>query len=217
MEEMPTTTAVVSHHYSDRHQLQHSPPSSQGFLMNIAPVLRRGDYITVRQTKGMLSTSPGTGGALMGMFSGRPQITNASDDGLEADSKIRSAVKMLAAAEDVGRRAISVAHLGDKLAYLAIRLTIVMESGANSMLSVTPMEGIEEEEGHDSGEVTDDSSSTEIMSSNRPRRSSSVSMAEENKMGEEGVEEMPFALQADTNPLVSAGLPTRQSVAINRD
>lgn len=217
MEETPATTAVVSHHYSDRHQLQHSPSDSPGFLMNIAPVLRRGEYITLRQPKGMLSTSPGTGGALMGMFTGRPLITNAAGDGLEADSKIKSAAKMLAAAEDVGRRAISVAHLGDKLAYLAIRLAMVMESSGNSVFSVTPMEGIEEEEGHDSGEVTDDSSSTEIMASNRPRRSSSVSMGDEHKTGEEDIEDMPFALQTETNPLVSAGLPTRPSVPMNRD
>ena len=64
----------------------------------------------------------------MGMLVGRPQLTSESSNnlsGTQLESQIKSATKMLAAAEDVGRRAISVAHLGDKRAYFEMRLVMM--------------------------------------------------------------------------------------------
>lgn len=159
----------------------------------------------------------------MGMLTGRSQLTY--EGGMQLESQIKGATKMLAASEDVGRRAISVAHLGDKRAYLAIRLSLANEGSSSSVLSVTPMEGIEEEGeeetgDRDSGTVTDDSSSTEIMASVRRRRSSSISMTDANKAvaTEDELDEMPFAVQTDTAaPFVAAGLPTRASVSFNKE
>lgn len=224
------STAVVSHcgeayKQDSRYRLEHSPPSSPGFLLNRIPVLpSRGDYMVVRQPKGMLSTSPGTGGALMGMAA-RPQLTaasNTNDSDKQLEWQIKAATKMLAAAEDVGRRAISVAHLGDKRAYFAMRMLMMNESSSSSILSATPMEGIEEESrDHDSGAVTDDgdSRSTEIMTSVRRRRSS-TSIADKSMAdikAEDEADEMPFAMQSESAPPLSAGLPSRSTVSFNKD
>mmetsp|Transcript_28615 Transcript_28615/g.42331 ORF Transcript_28615/g.42331 Transcript_28615/m.42331 type:complete len:1152 (-) Transcript_28615:256-3711(-) len=59
---------------------------------------------------------------------------------------VEVAAKMLAAAEDVGRRAVNVAHLGDTRAYIAMRIMMTASTGSNSsILSSCPMEGVEEE------------------------------------------------------------------------
>ena len=193
----------------------------------------------VRVPKGMLSTSPGTGGALMGMLGGKrisyannrlttPQsplipprgtgnTTGMSDTKPLAtkshwETQIGTASKILATAEDVGRRAVSVAHLGDARAYLALRLSLMNEG--SSMLSSSPMEGVvEEEEGQVQEEeandaITDDSSSTEIMATRRPRTvSTDKDMADTSKRDddEEEVEEMPFACVSQEN---AASLPS---------
>lgn len=194
--------------------LDNSPPASPSFLLRrpTTPVLSRQP-----PPKGMLSTSPGTGGALMGMLTGRRlQLTSNSNNEVGKqqvlETQIKAVTKMLAAAEDVGRRAISVAHLGDKRAYVAMRLVVMNESEAS--LSVMPMEGIEEEDSGDhSGEVTDDSSSSEIMASMaRRRRSSSAtdkSMSDAKAVVEEEADEMPFAVESESAPIVAAGLPAR--------
>jgi hypothetical protein len=194
---------------------QASPPSSPRFYLNKNPVMStRGNYMVVKQSKGMLSTSPGTGGALMGMLSGRARLAYAgATSGKQLEAQITAATKMLAASEDVGRRAISVAHLGDNRAYTAMRLVMMNENSASSLMSASPMEGIlEEHADHDSGAVTDDSSSTEIMASTRRRRSSSVT---DNTMPDakvdEDAEEMPFAMMAESAPLVAAGMPSRET------
>jgi len=112
----------------------------------------------------MLSTSPGTGGALVGMMgaggvggSGSGAATpsgHVSDKGNSAKGgsfiNLESAAKMLSAADDVGRRAINVAHVGDTRAYLAMRLIFSNETASagiacNGSTSV-PMEGVEEED-----------------------------------------------------------------------
>ena len=59
-----------------------------------------------------------------------------------SSSNMELAAKMLATAEDVGRRAVAVAHLGDTRAYLAMRL-IVLNENPGSFQSSTPMEGLE--------------------------------------------------------------------------
>jgi Domain of unknown function (DUF3543)/Protein kinase domain len=229
------TTAMVSH-YSEAfqqndglRQLENSPPSSPGFFLNRLPTLSaRTDFTIVKGAKGMLSTSPGTGGTLMGMLTGRPRLLSAgttppsvespsdyNNTEKQLEQRFKSAAKMLATAEDIGRRAITVAHLGDKRAYCAMRLVMMNESNSSSTLSVIPMEGIVEEGSgdHDSGTVTDDSSSTEIMTSARRRRSS-ASLADKSmpdvKTTEDEEDEMPFAVPSEsTTPLLTAGMPSR--------
>jgi hypothetical protein len=195
-----------------------------------------------RASKGMLSTSPGTGKMLLGMV-GRATIgfgvgggnndnasspqpsSNITKQKIEQSSRmakladeIAAANKMIATAEDVGRRAVSVAHLGDSRAYLGMRLIFKTNEEGSSLLSLTPMEGVEEEPGtnestsgnnHDFS--SDNSSSTEIMASTR-RRSSTISSADKQMMAEEYEEdEMPFAISPDA-PSVS--LPSRSNPSV---
>jgi hypothetical protein len=203
-----------------RSRLETTPPDSPRFYLNKSPVLStRGDYMVVKQPKGMLSTSPGTGGALMGMLSGRARLAYAgATGGKQLEAQILAATKMLAASEDVGRRAISVAHLGDNRAYTAMRLVMMSESSASSLISASPMEGIVEENvDHDSGAVTDDSSSTEIMASTRRRRSSSATAETmTDAKADEDADEMPFAMMAESPPLVAAGMPSREITSFNK-
>jgi serine/threonine-protein kinase ULK/ATG1 len=173
----------------------------------------RGDYMLVKQPKGMLSTSPGTGGALMGMLSGRARILyEGNSSGKHYDAQISMASKMLAASEDVGRRAISVAHLGDNRAYLAMRMVLMNEHNSSLLLSAGQMEGIVEETvDHDGGTVTDDSSSTEITASIRRRRSSSATDKSMPDVKEDELDEMPFVFNAESPPLFETGMPSRTS------
>eukprot|EP00522_Entomoneis_paludosa_P004407 CAMPEP_0172472886 /NCGR_PEP_ID=MMETSP1065-20121228/68572_1 /TAXON_ID=265537 /ORGANISM="Amphiprora paludosa, Strain CCMP125" /LENGTH=939 /DNA_ID=CAMNT_0013231053 /DNA_START=1728 /DNA_END=4547 /DNA_ORIENTATION=+ len=220
----PTTSgAVPSTNTTSVPQQQHhtplsSPPASP--YQNTSQVIStRGDYMVVKQPKGMLSTSPGTGGALMGMLTGRARLLyDNTAPGMKWDTHISNVTKMLAASEDVGRRAISVAHLGDNRAYSAMKMLMIGDASSSSLLS-GGMEGIEEEEA-DSGAVTDDSSSTEIMASVRRRRSSSMTdrSMPDMKDEDEGENEMPFALAADAQspPILSAGMPTRVSTSFGK-
>lgn len=93
--------------------------------------------------KGMLSTSPGTGGALVGMMGSSNNKAMTADLSKQYDSiNFDSATKLISAADDVGRRAINVAHVGDTRAYIAMRLILANE---NSGMQSSRMEGVEEE------------------------------------------------------------------------
>jgi hypothetical protein len=226
------------------HHLEQSPPTSAGFFMSRIPTLptRANDYSIVRGARGMLSTSPGTGGALMNMLTGRPNLLTRGAAGVaglavsvaetekQIEEQFKVAAKMLATAEDIGRRAISVAHLGDKCAYYAMRFLYMSESNASSILSITPMEGIEEESSGDhddsGGNVTDvddddDSSSTEVMASTSRRRISATSHADKSMPdidhNDDDEEEMPFAVQSESmvSPFLTANLPTRSGSSFN--
>lgn len=98
--------------------------------------------------KGMLSTSPGTGGALVGMMGATKgnNIMAADHASTQQNDKdnLESAAKMLSAADDVGRRAINVAHVGDMRAYLAMRLMLSHENTSLHSSSGS-MEGVEKE------------------------------------------------------------------------
>ncbi len=181
-------------------------------VLGTSPILGgRREYPTLRQARGMLSTSPGTGGTLMGMFSsgktrqiggGNPTTTK------RAESQLQEAATMLATAEDIGRRAITVAHVGDNRAFLALRL-ISMNESCTSMLSATAMDDIEEESRYnDCGNVTDDSSATDVMAVTRRRRGSSMSDKSMEKADE--AEEMPFAINTEPLPSLDTTIPTRR-------
>ena len=122
--------------------------------------------ITILDAKnaGLLATSPGTGRALVGkmMFgspAGRSNMamtpTTSSKFPVSPRSALRqggclahieSLARMLAASEDIGRRAITVAHLGDTRAYLAMGLLVAQrDESQSSSSSTTPMEGVIED------------------------------------------------------------------------
>ncbi|KAL7555162.1 hypothetical protein ACHAWF_018820 [Thalassiosira exigua] len=125
--------------------------------------------LNARNNMGILGTSPGTGRALVGkMMKGSPAMSSlappltppSSSSGGRLNLSPRAALRsggclahidalarMLAAAEDIGRRAITVAHLGDVRAYLAMGLLVAQrdESQVSSMSTGTPMEGVDEE------------------------------------------------------------------------
>ena len=145
------------------------PRAEPAFFIGRTPILSGArEYFTGKQNalRGMLSTSPGTGGALLA-----------------------SMVKLLAASEDVGRRAISVAHLGDKQVYVAMRVMMMMNNESMSSLNLVPMEGIDEDDG---GHVTDDSSTNRSYRGGRRRGSSCDKSMTEAR----GDEEIPFAVSS---------------------
>jgi len=150
----------------------------------------------------ILGTSPGTGGALMAMMvdrdrghdkipstvsTHRPSLSfsQIGASGGAQSGSFDLAAKMLAAAEDVGRRSVNVAHLGDTRAYLAMKM----------MLDVTR---------------TDDDIDIEADSFNN--KEGILPVVSETEME---VEEMPFAQEMYTSEsppsLVSTASSTRQS------
>lgn len=221
-----------------------SPNSSQHYYATNTPQYRGPNDIAeqrARASKGMLSTSPGTGKMLLGMVnratigfgvgggaihnpsaqqsspSGNKQKVDRSSRPAKIAEDFALANKMIATAEDVGRRAVSVAHLGDNRAYLGMRLIFKTNEEGSSLLSSSPMEGVVEEDPDNNGSEdandisTDNSNSAEIMTSFR-RRSSSVVSADKQMMAEESVEdEMPFAISPDA-PSVS--LPSRSNPSV---
>jgi len=210
--------------------LRSSPTSSQQHYYVTAPppnLSGRNDYVNPRSipleerariSKGMLSTSPGTGKMLLGMVS-RAAISfgnnnNAAQEHAKLGDEIAAANKMIAAAEDIGRRAVTVAHLGDSRAYLGMRLIFKSNEEGSSLLSATPMEDVEEEPSNNEDRAchTDDSGSTEIMVPAR-RRSSTTSdkvMAEACAEDDQG-DEMPFAISPEA-PTVS--MPSRSNISV---
>ncbi len=147
--------------------------------------------------KGMLSTSPGAGGALVGLMGNSKDIHPLSTDvgHMKQNETIYldKATKILSAADDVGRRAINVAHVGDVRAYLAMRLII---SNENTSLQTTfdPMESVEEESQDKTPSVDDSSPSTRVrtisVDLSIQRRNSNCSIDNE----DEEDDEMPFAM-----------------------
>jgi len=92
---------------------------------------------------------------------------------------------------DIGRRAITVAHLGDVRAYLAMGLLVAQreESQLSSMSTGTPMEGADEERNDDSSAVRN----SKMLSSKK------AAGAEEN----EGAAELPFAMTTSSEGGIS--------------
>lgn len=155
-----------------------------------------------RNNMGMLGTSPGTGRALFGkLLSGSPSLTPPSGSeaqfGGRFDLSPRAAlhsggclahidvlVRMLSASEDIGRRAITVAHLGDVRAFLGMGLMVTQteetqreESQVSSMSTAT-------------GEGVDDEKTSDTRADTSKRPPSEKSGDEDEDDGEE----MPFAM-----------------------
>jgi len=197
---------------------------------------------------GILSTSPGTGGMLVGLMkmgsrsrlvhrnnspggsSGTNVVTSNPSPVSSIDSEIESATKMVAASEDVGRRAISVAHLGDTRAYLSMQHLVNLANSSGSSLLSAAMEGAEEEGKSDGGDeysaanVTDygeDEASSHSKSTTNRRRLSSASdkimmmelakVNDENDNDDDHDDEMPFAMPAadECGKISSVPIPSR--------
>lgn len=196
-------------------------PVSPG-SMNPAVAGRRGSsFKNLTKGMGMLSTSPGTGGLLVGMMGNlatgkqgaggaRVQATNKFDTVGNpqpggGSSNVDLAAKMLAAAEDVGRRAVAVAHLGDTRAFAAMRL--LLNNDGSSLLSSSPMEGVVEEDedssasGDAQGTCSDGTSSSSTRVAGRMRavsvdRSMEKCTLEAPAEDEDDDDEMPFAMNS---------------------
>lgn len=147
--------------------------------------------------KGMLSTSPGTGGALVGMMGATNKVSNAiaiEKGGVPTNEafNFEAAAKMLSAADDVGRRAINVAHVGDTRAYLAMRFILSNES-TRSLQTSSGMESLVEETDVQLAEHD------EFSVPNRARTISSDNSASNRNRDQEEDEddEMPFAMGLD--------------------
>lgn len=164
--------------------------------------------------KGMLSTSPGTGGALLGLMGTSNKTNNAmaiDRGGMTSNESFNfeSATKMLAAADDVGRRAINVAHVGDTRAYLAMRLMITNEntsmhssSGMESLVEETDEQLAEHDEFSIPNRVRTLAEHDEFTVPNRVRtisadQSTSRRHTGSNYEDEDEDDEMPFAMPSD--------------------
>lgn len=183
-------------------------PSASGLLRS--PDLLRSPSLSPRSSSGritildaknagMLATSPGTGRALVGkMMMGSPPgrshiiMTPTTSGKFPVSPRsalrqggclahIETLARMLAASEDIGRRAITVAHLGDVRAYLAMGLLVAQRDESQSSLSSsTPMEGVVED-----------------------RRSSSTKqfVSRNNTIEEEDEDDFPFAMTTSSEEM----------------
>ena len=166
--------------------------------------------------KGMLSTSPGTGGALVGMMGNPTTKDNAivADRGDNGSSFVMPHngvfnyelfARLLAAAEDVGRRAIHVAHVGDTRAYLAMKLMMANENVSSIYSTASPMEGVVEESITEAEEYRSESNSYLT-------RARSISTDQTHSNGnddDDEDDEMPFAMHSpddDSNSIDIKGI-----------
>jgi len=224
---------MVEHHASTSRHVGRSQQRSHG-----------GSQRYGHSGTGILSTSPGTGGMLVGLMkmgsrsrlvhrhnssggsSCSSVVTSNPSPISSIDSEIESAANMVAASEDVGRRAISVAHLGDTRAYLSMRHLVNLANSTGSSLLSAAMEGVEEEgkndgDEHSAANITDygeDEASSHSKSVTNRRRLSSASdkiMMEAAKINDDendddNENEMPFAMPADQiNKVSSVPIPSR--------
>lgn len=133
-----------------------SPATSGAYSPSVSPHSSSGRVTILNKAQiGMLGTSPQTGRALVGrMMSGSPSKSSQAASGGRFDvspasalksggclAHIDSLAKMLAASEDIGRRAITVAHLGDTRAYSAMGLLVAQKEGSGVVSSMSTSNG----------------------------------------------------------------------------
>ena len=193
---------------------QNSPSTSMGGIAHSPTVsphnsTGRVTILDARNNMGILGTSPGTGRALVGkmMMGGSPAKSSYSTPPTASGvgrfdmspraalsrggclAHIEALARILAASEDITRRAITVAHLGDMRAYLAMELLIKLkeESQLSSMSTGTPMEGVDDDR---------NSGDTQTVGSNSKRLLSNKAVKEED---EEEEDELPFAMTTSSS------------------
>jgi len=186
--------------------------------------------------KGLLSTSPGTGVALMGWMSSSPSLPNSRRNSatyvstvnqlstLETDMEARThrlsltptgsnisrntssvgmLIKTLATAEDIGRRAIQVALLGDNRAWIGMKSILLLPSQQDSIEKPSPYAPffmIQQETNN----------STEDLSRFQRKMfdmSTAIQTTESRTSDDENDHDMPFAM-GDTSPNQIFSLPT---------
>lgn len=179
-----------------------SPPQSPGgrgstYLFSGKTILSSRNLIPPVSflKKGMLSTSPGTGGLLVGAMGSTNALKNtdnfSSRHSQSSPMDFEGLTKMLAAADDVGRRAVNVAHVGDTRAYLAMRLMFAANDPSETSVS---MESMEHSNKLLNGEFQNRERCRTISNDlSLSRRTSSIAEEEE----EENDDEMPFVLEED--------------------
>ena len=167
---------------------QNSPSTSMGGTAHSPTVsphnsTGRVTILDARNNMGILGTSPGTGRALVGkmMMGGSPAKSSYSTPPTASrfDMSPRAALnrggclahiealaRILAASEDITRRAITVAHLGDMRAYLTMELLINLkeESQLSSMSTGTPMEGVDDDRNSGDTQTAGDNSKIPLSS-----------------------------------------------------
>lgn len=164
--------------------------------------------LNARKNMGILGTSPNTGRALVGkMMIGTPPMSSLTPPSASGGGRfnlspraalssggclahIDTLARMLATAEDIGRRAITVAHLGDVRAYLAMELLVSQrEDSQLSSMSTgtgtgTPMEGVDEE------------GNSDAPTASSPKRALSRKSASKE---DEEESELPFAMTSSSD------------------
>jgi hypothetical protein len=193
----------------------YNSPSTSGIphSPSISPhnsVTGRITILDARKNMGICGTSPGTGRALFGkMMRGSPGASSLSPStfGVSPRSALAAGgclahidvlVHMLAAAEDICRRAIQVAHLGDVRAFSAGELVLKYkeESQLSSMSTETPstpMEGVDC-----------------VTQAESKRLSTSQAVIEE-----EEEEELPFAMTTSSEDGSGEKMPSSSSESNN--
>jgi serine/threonine-protein kinase ULK2 len=178
-----------------------SPPQSQGgrpstYLFPGKSILSSRNLIPPVSflKKGMLSTSPGTGGLLVGAMASTNVLRNADDFSSvhpqSSSMDFEGFTRMLAAADDVGRRAVNVAHVGDTRAYLAMRLIFAANDPSDTTVS---MESMEHSNNLLHGEFQNRERTRTVSNDlSLSRRNSSIAEEEE-----DNDDEMPFVLEED--------------------
>lgn len=191
----------------DRNDMS-SPTSSQSYYFASSSQQQK-------PSKGMLGTSPGTGKMLLGMVGPLLQLPSPFQHNtlsnqhhqqhLEQQRVANKLANVIAATEDVGRRGVSVAHLGDSRAYLGMRLIFKTNEEGSSLLSTTLMKDMNDE---DSRAATIDGEIFSSVSINIKNKNNKQHVEKSKECVEE---EMPFAIIPDTPSL---SLPSRSDPSV---
>jgi len=161
----------------------------------------------------MLSTSPGTGGALMAMMQHQQHrqlpknslfpANTGSSAGAVSLGGVDLAAKMLQAAEDIARRAINVAHVGDVRAYMAMRY-FVSESGDASNAGTVSVGGSTSSGGE--GKSSNESSTTSATSMSVAPFGLELEEVQEERVDEEEGQEQEDKTGGDKKPSPSSSI-----------
>jgi hypothetical protein len=154
-----------------------------------------------RRFCGLLSTSPGTGGKLLGTMTHQSLAKPQAVIDCDSSGGLEMTVKTLSAAEDVGRRAVNVAHLGDTRAYLAMRY--LMEASISSSASSFPIDCVED--------LDAPLISRARRNSFYSKAASSPSIKEE--IGDDDDDEMPFAVATVASDDSGSTIGNRENVS----
>jgi hypothetical protein len=169
----PTQPTYQYNNSQNPHQLLSTSPGTGGALM--AMMVSRENAMANNNSSGNVSTnSASTNNSFSGQGGGSPSsgaANFASNSGMQLGG-VEMAAKMLAAAEDVGRRAVNIAHVGDTRAYVAMRLMMESQQIGGGGFSASAASSLASER-----RPSDDSSSPAKGDANNVQPSSSPTSA----------------------------------------